>query len=61
LTKKHSAADVFTCLFSRSKPAQILKFLDEDTSLIEDLQIMKTVPLVSFSKAALQTGFKKFI
>jgi len=61
LTKKHSAADVFSCLFSRNEPAQIFKFLDEDTSLKEDLQIMKTVPLVSFSKAALRIGIRRFI
>jgi hypothetical protein len=36
-----------------------LKFLDEETSLSEDLQIMKTVPLAPFTKAAIETVVKK--
>lgn len=61
LTKKHAADDVFTQLFSKNKPAQVLKFLDEDTSLAEDLAIMKSVPLAPFAKAAMATLFKKTI
>lgn len=60
LSKKRAAAEVFTRLFSRNKAEKILKFLDEDSSLKEDLQIMRTVPLLPFTKAALQTAFKKF-
>ncbi|MGI8669941.1 MAG: lycopene cyclase family protein [Aridibacter sp.] len=58
-TKKHSAADIFTNLFMRNETSQVLKFLDEETSVKEDLQIMKTVPLVPFTKAAIQEIFKK--
>ncbi len=60
LTKKHPADDVFTCLFAKNQTAQVLKFLDEDTNFAEDLQIMKTVPLTAFTKAAAQTAVKKF-
>jgi lycopene beta-cyclase len=59
MTKKHSAADVFTYLFEKNDASKVLKFLDEETSFTEDLQIMQTVPLAPFSKAALQTAFKK--
>lgn len=59
LTKKHGAADVFTNLFEKNKTSQVLKFLDEDTSLTEDFRIMRTVPLIPFSKAALQIAFRK--
>jgi lycopene beta-cyclase len=58
-TKKHPVSDVFTCLFKFNEAPQVLKFLDEDTSLREDLKIMRTVPLLKFSKAAVQTVFKK--
>ncbi len=61
LTKKHAADDVFTRLFSKNKPAQVLKFLDEDTSLAEDLLIMQSVPLAPFTKAATATLLKKTI
>ena len=59
LTNKHPANNVFTTLFAKNKTEQVLKFLDEDTSLAEDLQIMKTVPLKAFTKAAAQTAIKK--
>ena len=58
-TKKHSAADVFTKLFKQNKTSQVLKFLDEETSVKEDLKIMKTVPLAAFTKAAMQEFSKK--
>ncbi|MGC2239060.1 MAG: lycopene cyclase family protein [Pyrinomonadaceae bacterium] len=61
LTKKHAADDVFTQLFSKNKPAQVLKFLDEDTSLAEDLAIMQSVPLAPFTRAAMATLLKKTI
>lgn len=51
-TKKTPADEVFTALFAKNETAQILKFLDEDTSLKEDLKIMRTVPLLSFAKSA---------
>lgn len=59
LTKKHPADDVFTSLFAKNETGQILKFLDEDTTFVEDLQIMKTVPLNAFLKTAIQTAVKK--
>ena len=61
LTKKHPAADVFTALFSKNPTAQVLKFLDEDTSLAEDLRIMQSVPRLPFGKAALRIAIRKFM
>jgi lycopene beta-cyclase len=57
-TKKHSAADVFTQLFKRNETEQVLKFLDEETNLSEDLRIMRSVPLAPFIKAALEEAPK---
>lgn len=59
LTKKHAADDVFTQLFSKNKTSQVLKFLDEDTSLAEDLAIMQSVPRAPFAKAAMATLLQK--
>ena len=59
LTNKHSADDVFTQLFRNNKTSQVLKFLDEDTNLIEDLQIMRSVSMIPFSKAAFEIAVKK--
>ncbi|MGI8555970.1 MAG: lycopene cyclase family protein [Pyrinomonadaceae bacterium] len=58
-SKKHPADDVFTALFSKNETRQVLKFLDENTSVSEDLQIMRTVPLAPFAAAALKTAFGK--
>jgi lycopene beta-cyclase len=58
-SKKHPAADVFTKLFARNETAQVLKFLDEDTSVREDFRIMRTVPLAPFAKSAIQVAAGK--
>lgn len=42
---------VFTDLFSRNPPQRVLKFLDEDTSLAEDVQIMRSVNIPAFLAA----------
>lgn len=60
LNKKHPADDVFTALFSKNPAEKVLKFLDEETSVKEDFEIMKTVPLAPFTKAAIETALKKF-
>jgi lycopene beta-cyclase len=59
LTKKHSADDVFTALFMNNPTTRVLKFLDEETSLAEDYRIMRSVPIVPFSKAAIETVIRK--
>jgi lycopene beta-cyclase len=55
--KKHPADDVFTCLFKFNPPTQVLKFLDEETGFAEDLRIMRTVPIIPFTKAAVAVAF----
>lgn len=54
----HPADDVFTRLFTKNEAAQVLKFLDEDTGFAEDLQIMRTVPVMPFTISAAKTAFK---
>lgn len=57
--KRHPADDIFTRLYERNPPARIFRFLDEDTSLWEDLRIMSTVPLGAFTIGAFDVLRKK--
>lgn len=50
--KNHIGAFIFGKMFQKTTPKQILKFLDEDTSLLEDLQIQLKLPIINFIKAA---------
>ena len=51
--KNHLGAFLFGKMFQKNAPKQILKFLDEDTSLAEDLQIQLKMPPINFIKALL--------
>lgn len=58
LTKKHSSDAIFTHLFRDNPTERVLRFLDEDTSLWEDICLMNTVPILPFLKAAGEEGWK---
>ncbi|MCO6510323.1 MAG: hypothetical protein J5I65_05970 [Aridibacter famidurans] len=47
------AAEVFERLFRRNPADRVLRFLDEDTSVPEDLRLMFTVELGPFTRSAL--------
>ena len=49
-----SAGDLFAGLFRHNPPARVLKFLNEETSWLEDLRIMASVPTLPFLKAFLK-------
>ena len=51
--KNHLGAFLFGKMFQKNAPKQILKFLDEDTSIAEDLQIHLKMPPINFIKALL--------
>ena len=55
--QKSYASDVFSDLFKKNKPQQVLKFLDNETTLAEELRIMNTVPKNIFIPAALRQLF----
>lgn len=42
---------VFTNLFARNPPQRVFRFLDEDTTLVEDVQIMSSVNIPAFIAA----------
>lgn len=45
---------IFSRLFKRNKPEQVLRFLDNESSLAEELKIISTLPTWPFLKAALK-------
>ena len=45
---------IFTQLFKKNKPQQVLRFLDNESSIIEELKIIATLPTWPFFKAALK-------
>ena len=44
---------IFTQLFKKNKPQQVLKFLDNESSIAEELKIISTLPTIPFLKAAI--------
>lgn len=49
---KLEGAAIFTKLFQKNSAQEIFKFLDNETSLTEDLSLISTLPFLPFSKAA---------
>jgi lycopene beta-cyclase len=43
--------DVFTSLFQKKSAPQIFKFLDHDTSFIEEIGIFRAPPMLPFTKS----------
>lgn len=51
--QRSSGPKVFGDLFRRNPPQRVLKFLDEETGWLEDLQIMASVDTAAFLRATL--------
>ncbi len=49
----HEVKRVFTALFLRNPTGRVLRFLDEQTTLTEDVQLLSTLPARPFLKALL--------
>jgi len=47
-------ADIFTDLFKKNKASEVFAFLDNETSLADEIKIISTLPTLPFTKAALQ-------
>lgn len=56
--KKMSGAEIFASIFQYNNTETVLKFLDNETGLLEDMKIMRSVPLHIFLPAAIQELFK---
>lgn len=46
--------DIFARMYQKNSAAKVLQFLDNDTSLSDELKIISRLPTVPFSKAALR-------
>lgn len=57
--KKHPAWKVFEAMFDKLPATAILKFLNEQSSLYEDFQVMNAVDKPTFVQAALKELLKK--
>lgn len=55
--KNHLGTSIFSSLFEKGNPQIIFKFLDEETSLFEDLQVIIRCPKTLFIKALLKRVF----
>lgn len=45
---------IFSLLFKKNKPQQVLRFLDNESSIKDELKIISTLPTIPFLKAALK-------
>jgi lycopene beta-cyclase len=50
-------ADIFARIFQKNPPERVLRFLDNESTIREDLQIMRSVPTRIFLPAALRQLF----
>jgi lycopene beta-cyclase len=55
--KNHLGSAIFSQLFKRTSTQKILKFLDEETRLYEDLQVMLKMPPKNFIRAIFKRIF----
>ncbi len=55
----HEGSNVFSALFRKGNPILIFKFLDEETTFYEDLQVILKCPKRLFIKALWKTIFNK--
>ncbi|RYG02445.1 MAG: hypothetical protein EOO02_10565 [Chitinophagaceae bacterium] len=51
-TGKLPGAYVFTELFRKNKIADVFRFLDNESTLIQDLRVIRSLPVLVFAKAA---------
>lgn len=56
--KKLNGDKIFADIFRKNPPQRVLRFLDNETSLWDDLHIMNSVPTSIFLKAAIQEIFR---
>jgi lycopene beta-cyclase len=56
--KNHLGSIIFSSMFQKGKTSVIFKFLDEETTLLEDLQVIWKCPKMFFVKALLGRLFR---
>ena len=56
--KNQLGSTIFSAMFQKGNPAVIFKFLDEETSFTEDLQVIWRCPKILFIKALVSRIFR---
>ena len=59
--QRYPADDMFTLLYEHNAPAQVFRFLDEDTTFGEELRVMWSMPKAPFTLALLDVMRRKMI
>ncbi|MHA4843844.1 lycopene cyclase family protein [Flavitalea antarctica] len=57
-TGKLPGAFIFTELFRKNRIADVFRFLDNESSLAQDLTVIRALPVLTFAKAAVQQATK---
>lgn len=57
--KNEIGSTIFSSLFKKGSPKLIFKFLDEETSLLEDIQVILKCPKTPFIQALFHVAFRK--
>ena len=60
-SKRLTGEEIFSTMFQNNNPMKILKFLDNETSLIEELQIFKTLNKKEFALALFKRTLRSLI
>ena len=60
-TGRERGKDFFEKLFWSNPPQQVLRFLDEETSLVEDLRMMATVNMPAFIISTLEVASRRLV
>ena len=59
--QNHCGSELFSRLFNKTDIKVLLKFLDESTTFMEDISIMKSVPAYPFCRVLLKRLFSEVI
>jgi lycopene beta-cyclase len=58
---RHSAADIFTRLFTKNDPNVLFRFMNEETTFTEDLQVIYSMPKTAFVVGAVDSILKRVV
>lgn len=59
IRNRHSTADLFSRLFTRNKPVTLFRFMNEESTVWQDMQIINSMPKLPFVRAAVEIMVKK--
>lgn len=58
---RHPADDIFTRYYAKNRPTNAFRFLDEDTSFVDELRVMLTMPWWPFTVAFFDVLRRKLV